>query len=449
MKSEKYFHSVRLLEDKCKGCTHCIRTCPTQAIRVRNGKARIMEERCIDCGECIRTCPNNAKIAVTDPLEVIKEYKHTIAIPAPSFAGQFSKKYSLGKVLSGFLKMGFDEVVEVGLGADLLSKAITEHFGKHLDELKKPVISSACPAVVRLIQVKYPGLVQNILPMQSPMEVAARYAREHAIKKTGFKNEEIGVFFISPCPAKVTAVKQPSGVDRSYVNGVIAIKDMVNFIKLNFQEINELDSIQKANSGGISWGRRGGEAATIDISKKLAVDGIHHVSKVLEKVEEGGLRNTNFIEAQACVGGCVGGVLMVEDPFMAGLKLDIVSEEIGERNQEFVNTAYKNTETDYYFLNEKIEPRPITRLDPNVKEAMRKLKDIEEIDKQLPGIDCGACGCPTCRAFAEDVVAGLITPLDCQFILRKDVGSLAEKIFDLAKKLPHTLRERGGSNETD
>jgi len=123
-----YFHSVKLLDTECRGCTHCIRTCPTEAIRVRNGKATIITDRCIDCGECIRTCPNNAKIAVTDPLDEIAKFKYKIAIPAPSFVSQFSRRYSVEKVLAGFLFLGFDRVLEVGFGADLVTSAISEYL---------------------------------------------------------------------------------------------------------------------------------------------------------------------------------------------------------------------------------------------------------------------------------------------------------------------------------
>jgi ferredoxin len=80
-----YFHSVTLDEDKCKGCTNCIKGCPTEAIRVRKGKARIIDERCIDCGECIRVCPHHAKKAITDPMDMINSYKYKVVVPAPSF----------------------------------------------------------------------------------------------------------------------------------------------------------------------------------------------------------------------------------------------------------------------------------------------------------------------------------------------------------------------------
>ncbi|MFA6449357.1 MAG: [Fe-Fe] hydrogenase large subunit C-terminal domain-containing protein [bacterium] len=445
-----YFHSVKLIEEECKGCTHCIRTCPTEAIRVRNGKATIINERCIDCGECIRTCPNSAKIAISDAPELSKNFKYNIAIPAPSFAGQFTKKYPLEKVLSGFLHMGFDEVLEVGFGAALMARAITEYLREQGVALPRPVISSACPAVVRLVQVKFPGLVENILPMQSPMEMTAQFVREHAREKLGLKDDEIGVFFISPCPAKVTVVKQPIGFEKSSVSGVIGIKDMVNFIKKNFNSIQGRADLQKATSAGIGWGRRGGEVASVDVPNKMEVDGIHHVSRVLEKIEEGGFKSINFIEAQACTGGCVGGVLQVENPFLSMLKIDLVADEIGDRNDAFFEKAYKEADRKRFFLTEKIEPRSITSLDGDVGAAMRKLKEIEALHAELPGIDCGSCGCPTCRAFAEDVTAGLMMRMDCLFDLRERVRCLAEEIFSLAQKLPHAMKDKdkGVSDET-
>jgi iron only hydrogenase large subunit-like protein len=444
-----YFHSVRLLSDECKGCTHCIRTCPTEAIRVRNGKAQIITERCIDCGECIRTCPNNAKIAVTEQLDEIQKFAYKIAIPAPSFVSQFSRRYSLEKVLSGFLFLGFDRVLEVGFGADLVSDAITEYLESSGAHLPRPVISSSCPAVIRLIQVRYPGLVGNILPIQSPMEITARYVKETAMRELGLALSEIGVFFIAPCPAKATVVKQPIGSPTSYVNGVIAIRDMVNLIKMNFDKIPPGTAIhQSASRRGLGWGRREGEIDALEISNRLAVDGIHQVSRVLEKIENGGFQNIRFLEAQACVCGCVGGVLTAENPFIAKLKLDIVSAESGDGNRKEFDKALAAIPRDYYFLPTKIESHPSISLGTDVREAMKQLQEIERLRAELPGIDCGSCGCPTCRAFAEDVVAGLMMRMDCLFDLRERVRCLAGEIFSLAKKLPHVMQDKGGTDDT-
>ena len=86
-----YFHSVTLDESKCRGCTNCIKRCPTEAIRVRDGKAKIIKVRCIDCGECIRVCPYHAKRAVTDSFDELEKYKYNVALPAPALYGQFAE----------------------------------------------------------------------------------------------------------------------------------------------------------------------------------------------------------------------------------------------------------------------------------------------------------------------------------------------------------------------
>src|SRR5574344_515655 len=106
-------HSVTLHTDLCKGCTHCIKRCPTEAIRIRNGHAVIKSERCIDCGECIRLCPYQAKIALYDRFEDFSQYKYKIALPAPTLYGQFDNLDDLDYVVSGLLKCGFDDVFEV------------------------------------------------------------------------------------------------------------------------------------------------------------------------------------------------------------------------------------------------------------------------------------------------------------------------------------------------
>ena len=115
---DKYFHSVRLDKDKCRGCTNCIKRCPTQAIRVRNGKARIIKERCIDCGECIRVCPHHAKYASRDSLEQLENYKYKIALPAPALYGQFNNLDDVNILLNALPALGFDAVFELSKAAE-------------------------------------------------------------------------------------------------------------------------------------------------------------------------------------------------------------------------------------------------------------------------------------------------------------------------------------------
>ena len=200
---EKFFHSVILDKDKCMGCTNCIKRCPTEAIRVRDGKALILSERCIDCGECIRVCPHHAKRARFDHFSMLDNYSYKIALPAPALFGQFNNLDDIDIVLTGLKGLGFDEVYEVSRSAELVSDATRKLMQQGL--LQRPVISSACPAVVRLIRVRFPELCSHVLPLNSPMETAARFVKKEARKKTGLPMEKIGAFFITPCPAKAVS----------------------------------------------------------------------------------------------------------------------------------------------------------------------------------------------------------------------------------------------------
>ncbi|MFZ5591730.1 MAG: [Fe-Fe] hydrogenase large subunit C-terminal domain-containing protein [Bacillota bacterium] len=253
----EYFHSVRLDEEKCKGCTNCIKHCPTEAIRVRKGRARIIEERCIDCGECIRVCPNQAKVAITDDLDSIKKYRYSIALPAPSFYGQFKPELTPEIVHAGLIALGFDSVFPVALAAEAVSRAIRNYLEQQR-ERPRPLISSACPAVVRLVQVRFPSLLEHIIPLVSPMEIAGRVAREAAHRQTGFGPEEIGVFFLTPCPAKVTEVKQPAG-DSSSVDGAISMSVVYGNLLRMMDNLNTASLSPVVSGIGIGWGRAGGK----------------------------------------------------------------------------------------------------------------------------------------------------------------------------------------------
>ena len=98
---KQYKHSVSLDTEKCKGCTTCLKRCPTEAIRIRDGHAIIKSERCIDCGECIKVCPYKAKKATHDDLSCISDYKYKVALPAPSLYGQFNNMDDIGHILRG------------------------------------------------------------------------------------------------------------------------------------------------------------------------------------------------------------------------------------------------------------------------------------------------------------------------------------------------------------
>jgi len=448
----EYFHSVRLDQSKCIGCTNCIKRCPTEAIRVRDGKAHILEERCIDCGECIRVCPEHAKYAITDTFEEVNNFKYRIAIPAPSFFGQFGGKLSDIEIIASMKMLGFDEVVEVALGADYVSMAYRKYFQQ--EDILRPAISSACPALVRLIQVRFPSLIPNIIPIESPMEVAAYIGRQECIRKHGMKSEDIGIFFISPCPAKVTAVRQPVA-SLSNVDGIISMSDMYGLIIRNFSKLRHFPELLKsshprASSFGLRWARPGGESIGFeDKITHVQVQGIDHIAKVLEQVEMGKLRNVDFLELQACPGGCLGGPLAVENPYVARIYINQMANKRTD-NTEITEELFNELVTSgSLYFEADIEARQIMKLDENFHRALQKMEDVEKLTKSLPGLDCGACGAPTCRALAEDIVQGFATRTDCTIELRHDVKRLAERMLKLAEHLPPTMekKDRGLNND--
>src|SRR5690606_34473049 len=178
----------------------------------------------IDCGECIRVCPYHAKIAVTDPLSSIDRFEYKIALPAPTLYGQFKDVTDINDILYAFKGLGFDYVYEVARGADYATAFVKEKLKE--GHVKKPIISSACPAIVRLIQVRFPELLDNIVAVESPMEIAAQLARREFSEKKGVSEDAIGVFFITPCAAKMTSIRRPIGRKESSVDGAISMLDI-------------------------------------------------------------------------------------------------------------------------------------------------------------------------------------------------------------------------------
>jgi len=412
--AEHTFHSVRLDTEKCKGCTHCIRHCPTQAIRVRDGKAQIRAERCIDCGVCIRVCPHHAKLAARDSMNRLLEFEYRVALPAPALYGQFSKLDDIDYVLTALKMLGFDDCFEVSRGAELISDAtrLLMQEGK----LQKPVISSACPAVCRLIQVAFPKLIPHLLPLVPPMEAAARLAREEAVEKTGLAPEKIGVFFLTPCPAKITDIRQPQNLTKSNVDGAIAIKDIYTVLLQEMNRVENPEPLSQSGIIGVSWASSGGESAALLRDQYLAADGIENVIKVLEEMEDEKLRRLEFAELNACTGGCVGGCLTAENPYVAKARIAMLRKYLPVARNHLPAQESVPPEMRWEL---PLAPSDAMKLADNIGDAMTMMHMINELMERLPGLDCGTCGAPSCRALAEDVVRGLVSEEDCVFRRRE------------------------------
>jgi hypothetical protein len=182
-----------------------------------------------------------------------------------------------------------------------------------------------------------------------------------------------------------------------------------------YEDIPVKSKIQKATGKGIGWGKVGGQSFAMGIDNYLAVDGIEEVIKVLDQIEIGKLSDIDFFEGYACVTGCVGGPLNVENPFIAKSRIRKLSNKYRKR----LITDHDKYNKEILEWDQEIKPISVLKLDNDFKKALEKMARIEEIYQQLPLIDCGACGAPTCRALAEDIIIGKAKFEDCVVLRNK------------------------------
>ena len=393
--------SVMFDKDKCRGCTNCMKRCPTQAIRLIDGKAFINTAKCIHCGECIKICPYNAY--TPESIEWYNQMHDTpkkfkIAIPTTSLYGQFPRGTDICKVQNAILKLGFDFVYDASWAADLVARAIKLKIDK--EKTVRPYISTYCPAAVRLIKYRYPSLMDNLILIREPMEIAGILARERGRKNFGFKDEDIKVFYISPCPAKLLAVTNPIGDYKPSVDWVIPLNKIYGDLYRDvIREDNNTCSYPSLL--GVKWAVAGGQSEHAELKNYLAVHGMENIIEIMEEIENGKLSNIDFVEASACVNGCVGGTFNVVNPFIATSNINYILNSLDDecinpdidRFDEMYKTGFFN-----YKLKEEERPDQL-----NLKEAVERQEKIKEICDMLPGLDCGSCGAPTCLAHAEDV----------------------------------------------
>jgi len=412
--------------------------CPTRAIRVRNGKAVIIEEKCIDCGECITVCPHGAIVPLTDPFGELTKFRHTVAVPSPALYAQFGREILPEKILSGIKKLGFDHAFDLAITCGEVSFAIQEYLREYKGP--KPLISNVCPTIVRLIQVKYPSLIDQVIPIDTPRELAAREIKKKKSKQLALKEKEIGTFYLTPCPAKMISIKQPAEKGKSHIDGAISISDIYAPL-LSAMEGIEKGSYRKALESicilGIGWAMVGGICRTLRLKNSLAVSGLGEVLKVFDDIERGKLRNIDFIEAYSCTQGCVGGSLTVENLYISYNKILKLIETLEFEQIKAcpdIREVRKLYRQEYFFITGKLEPRPLKPLDKDLAKAIKKRKEKEDIYESLPKIDCGACGAPTCLIFAEDVVRGDAELTDCIFNLPQRYKELSQEFSELFNK---------------
>jgi len=418
-----FHHALKIVDNLCIGCSLCMNICPTKAIRVRKGKAKLMNNRCIDCGECFRICPVGAILIEQDDFGLIFNYKYRVALIPAVFFGQFPSKYPISTIYQTLLDLGFTHVFEVENGVDIIKKATREILKQDHDI--KPLISTFCPAIVRLIQVKFPALVLNFTLLKPPLDVAALYFRKH-LQSQGANENEIGIFYFTQCAAKIAAIKSPAEEEKSPITGVINMDSAFNKVYQTLKHETEHSPAQIPVTAGFAsndvlWSLTTGESDTA-MGRRMAIDGIHNVIAFLEKLEQEENPDFDFLELRACDESCAGGVLTTENRFLTVERIKKRVRKMNaeptqpEQNQDILN--YEDELRQMIFV-EEIKPRSMMKLDEDMGEAMKKMKLIRQIVQMLPMVDCGACGSPGCYALAEDIVQSRGIMENCIFIQRR------------------------------
>jgi hypothetical protein len=409
----------------------CLKVCPTEAIRVRHGKAEILEDRCIDCGECARACRHNAIVPQTGSFTEFSEFKHTVALVSPVLYGQFRKDVLPSAILAAVRKIGFDDACDVARASEAVSAAIDEHLAGYRGPL--PLLSSFCPTIVRLIQARYPSLIDLLVPIDSPMEIAAREVRNKKVKELGLRRDEIGVIYLTPCPAKMVAIKYPPRKRHSHIDGAIAISDIYHSLLSALAEANNSGhEVEESVTGmGLGWPVLGGQVSALQAESSLAVGGLGDVERILDEIEHGKLGDIQFVECHACAQGCCGGPLTVGDPYVTrGTILNLVAR-FGKAPCQDRGKIREQYQKGYFSLPGKISSRPFSPLDKDIGRAIEKRKRIQQTYEGLPQINCGACGAPTCLSFAEDVVLGRAPLEGCVVLTARQAPTTASAPSDL------------------
>lgn len=285
----------------------CKRDCPTQAIKFDENKLAVIDyEKCISCGACVYNCPFGAiqdKSQIVSVIEMLRmKQKPIYAMLAPAFATQF-EYVDLGKVITGIKKLGFRDVIEVALGADM----VTRHEAHELLEHKaagEVLTSSCCPGFVNYIDLKYPELKKHVSKTVSPMTATARLIK--AIDPDAI------VVFIGPCIAKKTEQMRTQDTDF-----VLTFEELAAMLDSQEMDLNALEPspLNNASYYGRKFATSGGVSASVaNYLKEItdepasieACDGIDACDKALKLLKFKRFEK-DFIEGMACKGGCIKG----------------------------------------------------------------------------------------------------------------------------------------------
>ena len=415
-------HFVRFHEDRCTGCAACLRVCPTKTIRIRRQKSIRFVDQCIGCGACIRVCPAGAVSATARLPEGIGRDHIAIALVSPVLYAQFPHVMP-GGVLMGLRQLGFHHTIDMSFFFEMFQVAAEEFIRRNRTSriAPWPLISPACPVVVRLIAFQFPSLLPHILPVLRPVGLMAREIEERIIPE--YDHQDIVLYYINPCPTMSQSPISPGSPRAKYREVAIGINDIYPVLKPQVERILTSDKMpfawtrfefETCSTADAAFGAMsGGEIARMDIENSLAVHGLKETADYLNRIEMGFLKDMEYIEFRTCREGCLGGVLTVIDKYIAKRHVQKMVNVFGMGRRLPRDTLLRQYEKGRFKIDKS--PEVLRKLFRPRKPGI-SLTDAERIERlvaNLGGRNCGACGAPDCQTFAEDVVLGQAELTDC------------------------------------
>jgi serine/threonine-protein kinase RsbT len=384
--------SMQLRAERCRQCLRCIHACPTLALRVHRSAPHLLAHLCIECTQCMASCPDQA-LSVEDPPADPQRTDTLVIPPAFLFRTPFAGRAQLA--MWGLHQLGYRHVVRTdpwqrAHRAEVLGYAIAR-------DSELPVVSSACPAIIALVETRFPSLLGELAPH--------RTALESAVLQLG-----AGASAVVLCPAQRTAlldlgvephrILTPRSLDRQLAPHMTAAARSQPLA-------SPVTGPQPPDTAAARTGQDGARCA--EDRRLLRVEGIRWAIQALDQIEDGRLRGPKVVELYACAFGCFG----------SGLLLD-ASPAIDAYRHSCEPTLH--TQAQVALRTCAYAARSGLRLDADITQAMDKLARINTLLGELPSRDCGACGAPTCRAFAEDVVLERIPKRACPHAVSGKAG---------------------------
>jgi hypothetical protein len=246
----------------------------------------------------------------------------------------------------------------------------------------------------------------------------------------------------------MVSIKQPPRKKHSFLDGAIAISEIYPTLSqvLSYSNVDETSS--EIRGLGLGWPNLGGQVASLKAEDCISIGGLNAAIRIFEDIENGKLKDIQYIECHSCHIGCVGGSLTIENPYIARGRVLRLVEKFGSepcQDKEKIRDLYQKN---FFSLMGKIAPYPMQPLDADISKAIQKMQQKQDVYNTLPQIDCGACGAPTCLTFAEDVVKDNTSIDECLFLAMKNFESLSEKLYETVLKHSQKIKTGTGQSQS-